>query len=175
MLHKTVLCSLALLVPALTAKAEIYVNPFAGMLVTDTTARVGQNPVQVIPDMGGDALLGGLRLGIQSEGSFLYGAELEAFGANGRSRLMLNNGATYTVNYDYGMGAYARIGWRTHGQSIGFFRVGVLNTNVDTRVDLGIGAEIPFSEKVRFRVDLGYAPGDIEFYRLTAGIVIAWQ
>lgn len=153
------------------AKAEFYVNPFAGMMVTDTTADIG---TQRIPDMGGDASLAGIRLGIQSEGSFLYGAELEAFGANGRSRLMLNNGMTYTVNYDYGVGAYGRIGWRTHGQSLGFFRVGVLNTNVDTRVDFGIGAEVPFSEKVRFRVDLGYAPGDIEFYRLTAGIAIAF-
>lgn len=158
-----------------TAQAqEFYINPFAGMLVTDTTARVGQNPVQIVPDMGGDALMAGVRLGIQSTGDFLYGAELEAFGANGRSRLMLNNGDTYTVNYDYGMGAYGRIGWRTRGQSLAFFRVGVLNTNVDTRVDFGIGAEVPFSEKVRFRVDLGYAPGDIEFYRLTAGVVFAF-
>lgn len=153
------------------ASAEIYVNPFAGMMVTDTTADIGD---QRVPDMGGDAPMAGIRIGVQSEGSFLYGAELEAFGANGRSRLMLNNGQTYTVNYDYGVGAYGRIGWRTNGQSLAFLRVGVLNTNVDTRVDFGIGAEVPFSEKVRFRVDIGYAPGDIEFYRLTAGIVIAW-
>lgn len=153
------------------AQAEVYVNPFAGMLVTDTTAHIG---TQTVPDMGGDAPLGGIRVGVQSEGPFLYGAELEAFGADGRSRLMLNNGMTYTVNYDYGVGAYGRIGWRTTGQSIAFARVGVLNTNVDTRVDFGIGAEVPFSEKVRFRVDLGYAPGDIEFYRLTAGVVFAF-
>ena len=169
---RILLCTLALMgLPSLPAKAEIYINPFAGMMVTDTTADIG---TQRVPDMGGDAPLAGLRLGIQSTGSFLYGAEIEASGMDGRSRLMLNNGQTYTVNYDYGLGAYVRIGWRTHGQAIGFFRAGMLNTNVDTRLDLGIGAEVPFSDKVRFRVDLGYAPGDIGFYRLTAGMVIAW-
>ena len=53
-----------------TANAEIYVNPFAGMMVTDITAIIG---TQRILDMGGDALIGGLRVGIQSEGSFTAG------------------------------------------------------------------------------------------------------
>lgn len=153
------------------AKAEFYVNPFAGMLVTDTTAYVGG---EKLVDLGGDAPFAGVRAGWNSGNAFLYGAELEAFAADGRSRVMLNNGLTYTQNYDYGVGAYARVGWRTPGNAIAFARVGVLNTNVDTRVDFGVGAEIPFAPNTRFRIDLGYAPGDIEFFRLSGGIVIAF-
>lgn len=155
---------------SLPANAEVYANPFAGMTVFDSTVTVGGTK---LIDQGGDAVIGGVRLGIQSEGSFLYGAELEAFGGTGRSRAIVN-GETYSVNLDYGVGAYARIGWRTRGQALGFFRIGVLNTNIDTRVDFGAGAEIPISNRMRFRIDLGYAPGDIEFYRLTGGIVIAF-
>ena len=170
---KTTLLATALVgaLAATPAKAEFYVNPFAGMLVTDTTADIG---TQRVPDLGGDAVLAGVRAGWNSNNAFLYGVELEAFAADGRSRLMLNNGLTYTQNYDYGVGAYGRVGWRTPGNAIAFARVGVLNTNVDTRVDFGVGAEIPMATNVRFRIDLGYAPGDIEFYRLTAGVVFAF-
>lgn len=153
------------------AKAEFYVNPFVGMLVTDTTARVGS---EKIVDLGGDAPFAGVRVGWNSNGSFLYGAELEAFAADGRSRLMFTNGLTYTQDYNYGVGAYGRMGWRTPGNAIAFVRVGVLNTNVDTRVDFGVGAEIPMAPNTRVRIDLGYAPGDIEFYRLSVGIVVAF-
>lgn len=151
---------------------EIFINPFFGATVFDTTVDLG---TQRAPDQGGDALTGGIRLGINNTAPFFYGAELEAFGANGRSRLMLNNGLTYTYDLNWGAGAYARIGWRTRGNTIAFFRAGVLATNNDTRVDLGVGAEVPVADNVAIRIDLGYSPGNVEYYRLTGGVVMRFN
>lgn len=94
-----------LIVSPSLAMAEVYVNPFAGMLVFDTTTTVGG--VKLV-DQGGDASQAGIRVGYGHRwpGGLYLGAEAEGFLASGRSRAVVN-GETYSWSVNGGAGAYA--------------------------------------------------------------------
>lgn len=154
-------------VASLPAKAEFYVNPFAGMTIFDSTVTVGGTK---LIDQGGDAINFGVRAGWLSSGPYFFGGEIEGNGFSGRSRAIVN-GQTYNYALEWGVGAYGRVGWRTLNSSAFFARAGVLTTNQDTRPDFGVGAEVWIGNGLLARIDLGYAPGDVEFYRMTGGLV----
>ena len=155
------------------APAQGYVNAFAGMAVFDSTVSVGG--VKLV-DQGGDAAVGGLRIGYGHRWpSGLYlGAEVEGFAAHGRSRAVVN-GVGYSLDLRGGVGGFARLGWVPHGGSSLFFaRAGVQMLSVSRGWDavpaLGVGAEVPFAGSWYARADLTYAWNGVETYQGTIGI-----
>jgi hypothetical protein len=165
-------CVALAMVVSQPVKAELFVNAFAGMMVFDSTITVG--PTKLV-DQGGDAIQGGLRLGWINESPGLhYGVEAEGLLASGRSRAVIPPDV-YSLSIHGGLGAYARLGWRTQGNSIMFVRAGALflNTNQgwETLPAIGVGAEIPFAPRWAVRMDLTYAWDRVEFYNGTLGVV----
>jgi hypothetical protein len=155
-----------------SAKAEFFINPFAGMMVFDSTVTVGTTK---LVDQGGDAIQGGVRLGwINNQPGLHYGVEADGLLASGRSRAVIPPDI-YSYSIHGGLGAYGRLGWRTNGNSIMFLRAGVqfLNTNQgwETLPAIGAGAEIPFAPNWAVRLDLTYAWDRVEFYNGTVGVV----
>lgn len=156
----------ALLIPGV-ASAQVSISGFAGMMVCDSTIMVGDTK---LVDAGCDAPLAGARAGLGHRwpAGLYVGFEGEAFAASGRSRAVVN-GVGYDLSFNGGAGAYGRVGWQTRGGALFFARGGALAllTNQGTRwmPDVGVGAEVPFSERWFARVDLSYAWSDLEVYR----------
>lgn len=190
------------LIPAISFAEEssappvtgFYANAFAGMIVMDSTIvfpATESRPQAKFVDQGGDGALFGARLGwgtlvsqhiytgIEAEGLVPWNAtsRLKAFGVEYRTRLRSE------------IGAYGRIGWSPDGRSLLFFRAGltVPRQNFETVQDgarrgadwtavpaLGLGAEVPLTRHVAFRIDASYTwpNGDniFETYRLNAGL-----
>lgn len=170
-MRRTIVAAALLAAATLPAKAESYVNVFAGAATFDSTVTVGG--VKLI-DQGGDALSGGLRVGWgMTQQDVYYGLEAEGFLAHGRSRAVVN-GNVYSWELRGGLGAYGRFGWRT-GDAIFYGRGGVLaldtNQGWETRPAVGGGAEVPFGPGWAFRVDVTYSwSSGPEVYQGTIGI-----
>lgn len=154
------LAALAALSLPLSANAQgFYASPFAGMIVTDSTVTVGG---QKLVDQGGDMLAAGLRggWGAVRPGGLYLGAEVEGWGAAGRSRACVN-GSCFSFSVDGAVGGFARVGWQTPGRALGYTRLGgqALFTSQGTQIApaIGIGAEIPVGPRWRVRLDVTYA------------------
>lgn len=154
----------------------LYVNPFAGMVVVDSTITVGE---QKLVDQGGDMLAAGVRggWGVRRPSGLYLGAEVEAWGASGRSRACVN-GQCFSYALDGGVGAFARVGWQTEGRALFFVRGGTqaLFSNQGTQwaPAVGIGAEVPFAPRWRARLDVTYAwtsQDRREFTQVSVGVV----
>lgn len=163
------------------ARADFFVNLYAGAAAMDSTQTVGG--VKMI-DQGGDYYMGGVRIGydwIAQNGVFV-GAEGEGFLGHGRSRALVN-GDLFSYTVRGGLGAYGRLGWRTRDSNARFFaRAGVLGLNTNSGWDMqpavGLGAEVPFGPGWAARLDGTYSwgardgtRGGIEHYQLTGGVV----
>jgi hypothetical protein len=152
---------------ALTATGDapaqgFYVNPFATWIVGDSTVQMNDRAKTLLVDQGFDVGGGGARAGWGTvrPGGLYLGAEVEAWGAAGRSRACVN-GECFSFSVDASVGGFARVGWQTPGRALGYARFGgqALFTSQGTQFApaVGIGAEIPIAPQWRVRLDVTYA------------------
>lgn len=158
------------------AKAQLYVGAFAGATLLDQTVTVGG--VKLV-DLGADIFLGGLQVGWghRFQSGLYLGAEAEGFLATGRARAMVN-GVGYSYDVNAGLGVYGRVGWSSQPGMLFFARAGVFfsdtNYGWQTLPAVGVGAELPISNRWSARIDFTYAWNDVEYYIAKVGVVYSW-
>jgi hypothetical protein len=158
---------------------QFYIGAFAGMTVFDSTVTIGGvKPIDQVElvDQGGDAFQGGIRAGWINSAAFHFGVEVEGLLASGRSRAVIPGVGTYSRDVTSGVGAFARVGWRTQGNAIMFLRPGIQYLNTSSGWEavpaIGIGAEIPIGRNWAARLDVSYAWGNqVEYYNGTIGVI----
>ena len=188
------LATAALLLPgAALADATVF-RPYAEGLVGGLSIqRDAQTPLGTDADRGGSGFLGGARVGIGGRpmltSGLWIGAELEGWGADGRSNSRLPGGpCADCLRVDGAIGAFGRVGWQLPGDAMMHGRVGWQGLAIDRtqggRSDsgwqgalaLGAGAEIPVSQRAYLRLDGTWSrAGSVDFDAWQGTASVGWR
>jgi opacity protein-like surface antigen len=184
----------AALLPSVALADSRAFRPYAEGLVGGIgIQRDAQTPLGMDGDRGGSGALGGARVGIggrpmPTSGLWL-GAELEGWGADGRSNSrMPGGGCVDCLRVDGALGAFGRVGWQQPGGALMYGRIGWQGLATDRTqrgrsasdwqgaLALGAGAQIPVTEHVYVRLDGTWSrAGSVDLDAWQGTVAIGWR